>query len=224
MALAAAMLLHAASADDQACIIPVTLTSSSGVKIAGVIKKPFTADVVPPAKITTFTGGFAVVIPGACPAADKLSSALAKAYVATPKDSAGVSMGTTNTTVEMAGTPIASMLVKGLRGTVLSRPGPQGVASPNVTATDGVVLPNSAVLPMPPYPLKGEAMKMEGSGCKLTARNAEVSYTCPSVQVNQPVNLTIGYGNLKITGAMIATGKLSGAKTVAAKKAPAPMA
>jgi len=173
----------------------------------------------------TFGGSINVVIPGGkCPTADQLGDALSKAYLSTPKGAAGVSVGPAKATVKIGDTEAATLTVQGLAGTVLSKPGPQGVSSPTVVATAGSVVTQSVLMQINPYNLAGRKMSLQGSDCKLTpeAKGTQVRFACPKLQVQQKFVLDAGSGDLQIKGTLSALGRLADAKLVPASDVPSP--
>lgn len=221
-----AVLLAAASAQAQVCVIPATVDSTSQVMVGGVIKTPIPAKVMPVAK-TTFSGQVAIVLPAPCPTAATLPAALSKAYIATVKgttinladNTAVVTMGTSNAAV-------AKVAVTGVKGTTISKVG--GYAAPTVTALAGTVTTSNSPIPISPFNMAGQSMTI-GGGCSLTASGTTVVFSCPKLSIAQPLNLEYaagskGSGTLQIQGSLSATGKLSAAKVMPAGSVPPPAA
>ena len=195
------------------CILPADISSSS-ILVGGVITSPIKAKVSPTAK-TSFAGTMVIVFPDAkCPTPATLAAALPRAYLATPKASPGITMGTTNAVVTMGSgssmVAVAKMDISGIKGTVLSKAGPAGIAAPTVTATGGTVVTKDSPVKMAPYQVAGRSMAVAGAGCTLAAADGgkSVVYSCPSLQINQPLKLEMGEGAMIIQGNLTATAKV----------------
>lgn len=79
-------------------------------------------------------------------------------------------------------TPAATLTIANFTSILLSRPGPAGVATPNVTGVTGALVTQTQLMAIPPFNLAGRTVPMEG-GCKLTAAADTVTYSCPKVRV-----------------------------------------
>lgn len=219
------LLQHGAHAEKQVCIIPAEVQPTSAVQVGGTITSPLAANVTS-TKQAAFAGAFAVVFPtDKCPTAATLAADLAKAYLATPKNSVGVTMTNTSAAVTIGDTTVANLAINGLTGTVLSKAGASGVAAPVVTATGGLVSTFNTIFKVAPFPLTNQTMNLSTSGCTLAAskQNTQVVFSCPKLQVDNKISLQMGSGSLKLTGSMTAIGNVKDGKLVAAGSVPPPM-
>jgi hypothetical protein len=116
-------------------------------------------------------------------------------------------------------TKLADLTVSAVTGNVLSKPG--SVAAPVVSTTSGIVeTASSFVQGIAPTPLAGRSMAIAGSGCKLSAAGATVTFSCPSVQVNDSIQTGAGAADLSIRGVLTAVGNLAQARLVPAGDVP----